>query len=32
MKGLTYVRYEVLRTLRNRRFLVFLLAFPLILS
>ncbi len=31
MKGLTYVRYEFLRTLRNRRFLIFSLAFPLIL-
>ncbi len=31
MKGLTYVRYEVLRTVRNRRFLIFSLVFPLIL-
>lgn len=31
MKGGAYVHYEVLRTLRNRRFLVFSLAFPLIL-
>jgi ABC-2 type transport system permease protein len=29
--NLVYIRYEVLRTLRNRRFLVFSLAFPLIL-
>jgi ABC-2 type transport system permease protein len=29
--NLIYVRYEVLRTIRNRRFLVFSLAFPLIL-
>jgi ABC-2 type transport system permease protein len=31
MKGLTYVRYEVLRTVRNRRFLIFSLVFPLVL-
>ena len=31
MKQLTYVRYEVLRTIRNRRFLIFSLIFPLIL-
>lgn len=31
MKSLTYVRYEVLRTIRNRRFLIFSLVFPLIL-
>ena len=31
MRDLTYVRYEVLRTVRNRRFLVFSLVFPLIL-
>jgi ABC-2 type transport system permease protein len=31
VKNLTYVRYEVLRTVRNRRFLVFSLIFPLIL-
>lgn len=31
MKGLIYIRYEVLRTVRNRRFLMFSLAFPLIL-
>jgi ABC-2 type transport system permease protein len=31
VKGLIYIRYEVLRTLRNRRFLIFSLAFPLIL-
>jgi ABC-2 type transport system permease protein len=31
VSGLTYVRYEVLRTVRNRRFLIFSLAFPLIL-
>jgi ABC-2 type transport system permease protein len=29
--NLTYVRYEVLRTIRNRRFLIFSLVFPLIL-
>jgi ABC-2 type transport system permease protein len=29
--NLIYVRYEVLRTIRNRRFLIFSLAFPLIL-
>jgi ABC-2 type transport system permease protein len=29
--GLVYLRYEILRTLRNRRFLVFSLAFPMIL-
>jgi ABC-2 type transport system permease protein len=29
--NLTYIRYEVLRTIRNRRFLIFSLAFPLIL-
>jgi ABC-2 type transport system permease protein len=28
---LTYLRYEVLRTWRNRRFLMFSLAFPLVL-
>jgi len=28
---LTYLRYEVLRTCRNRRFLIFSLAFPLVL-
>ena len=27
----TYLRYEVLRTFRNRRFLIFSLAFPLVL-
>jgi ABC-2 type transport system permease protein len=31
VKDLTYVRYEVLRTIRNRRFLIFSLVFPLIL-
>jgi ABC-2 type transport system permease protein len=31
MKHLTYLRYELLRTIRNRRFLIFSLAFPLIL-
>lgn len=31
MTGLRYIRYEVLRTLRNRRFLMFSLAFPLVL-
>lgn len=31
MTELTYLRYEVLRTYRNRRFLMFSLAFPLIL-
>ncbi len=31
MKGLIYIRYEVLRTVRNRRFLIFSLAFPLVL-
>jgi ABC-2 type transport system permease protein len=31
VKQLTYVRYEVLRTIRNRRFLIFSLIFPLIL-
>ena len=31
MKGSTYIRYEVLRTFRNRRFLIFSLVFPLVL-
>ncbi|MDA8070070.1 MAG: ABC transporter permease [Actinomycetota bacterium] len=31
MMSLTYTRYEVLRTLRNRRFFVFSLIFPLVL-
>jgi ABC-2 type transport system permease protein len=31
MKRPTYLRYEVLRTFRNRRFLVFSLGFPLLL-
>ena len=31
MTGLVYLRYEVLRSLRNRRFFVFSLGFPLIL-
>ncbi len=31
MKNLTYLRFEILRTLRNRRFLVFSLVFPLVL-
>jgi ABC-2 type transport system permease protein len=31
VKGLVYIRYEVLRTVRNRRFLIFSLVFPLIL-
>ena len=31
MTELTYLRYEVLRTWRNRRFLIFSLVFPLIL-
>jgi ABC-2 type transport system permease protein len=31
MKHFTYLRYELLRTVRNHRFLIFSLAFPLIL-
>lgn len=31
MSQVVYVRYELLRTVRNRRFLIFSLAFPLIL-
>lgn len=31
MIGLVYLRYEILRTFRNRRFLVFSLVFPLVL-
>jgi ABC-2 type transport system permease protein len=31
MTRFTYLRFEVLRTIRNRRFLIFSLAFPLIL-
>jgi ABC-2 type transport system permease protein len=31
MKSLTYIHYEILRTIRNRRFLIFSLIFPLIL-
>jgi ABC-2 type transport system permease protein len=31
MNGLTYTRYELVRTFRNRRFVVFSLAFPLVL-
>jgi len=31
MRSLTYTRFEMLRTLRNRRFLLFSLIFPLIL-
>lgn len=31
MTQLTYLRYEVLRTYRNRRFLIFSLVFPLVL-
>jgi ABC-2 type transport system permease protein len=31
MNGVTYVRYEVLRSLRNWRFLILSLAFPLVL-
>jgi len=31
MNSLTYTRYEVLRTLRNRRFFIFSLIFPLVL-
>lgn len=31
MSNATYVRYEVLRTFRNRRFLIFSLGFPLVL-
>ncbi len=31
MTHATYLRYEVLRTFRNRRFLIFSLAFPLVL-
>jgi ABC-2 type transport system permease protein len=31
MKNLTYLKFEVLRTLRNRRFLIFALIFPLVL-
>ncbi len=31
MKQFTYLRYELLRTIRNRRFLIFSLIFPLIL-
>lgn len=30
-KSLTYLRFEILRTLRNRRFLLFSLVFPLVL-
>ncbi len=32
MSSSTYLRYELLRTFRNRRFLLFSLVFPLILS
>lgn len=31
MSAATYVRFEILRTLRNRRFFIFSLAFPLVL-
>lgn len=31
MNGLTYTRYELLRTLRNRRFFILALGFPLVL-
>ncbi|MGI8434115.1 MAG: ABC transporter permease [Nocardioidaceae bacterium] len=31
MSNVTYVRYELLRTLRNRRFFIFSLAFPLVM-
>ena len=31
MNGLTYTRYELLRTLRNRRFFILSLGFPLVL-
>lgn len=31
MKHSAYLRYEVLRTFRNRRFLIFSLGFPLLL-
>jgi ABC-2 type transport system permease protein len=31
VRGLTYLRYEILRTLRARRFLIFSLGFPLVL-
>ncbi len=31
MKHLTYLKFEVIRTLRNRRFLIFSLIFPLVL-
>ena len=31
MSSLTYARYEMLRTVRNVRFLLFSLAFPLVL-
>ena len=31
MRRFTYLRFELLRTIRNRRFLIFSLAFPLIL-
>jgi ABC-2 type transport system permease protein len=31
MSNLTYLKFEVLRTLRNRRFLIFSLIFPLVL-
>lgn len=31
MSSLTYTRYEILRTLRNRRFFIFSLIFPLVL-
>ncbi len=31
MTHATYLRYELIRTFRNRRFLIFSLAFPLIL-
>ena len=31
MSAATYVRYELLRTFRNRRFLIFSLGFPLVI-
>jgi ABC-2 type transport system permease protein len=31
VKNLTYLKFEILRTLRNRRFLIFALIFPLVL-
>ena len=31
MSGTTYMRFELLRTLRNKRFFVFSLGFPVVL-